>query len=124
MSIYRNRRLFPVAPVVPVVLVAVAVCGCNRRPASDKQEYAAAATPGRQTLVGPPKDDTSEQIVSWVDGQVVTDWAAEISKRERAIEGYLDDTDRGLSAPIILHLYSAQEKPFFIHDSFYCTLRP
>ena len=31
--------------------------------------------------------------MSWVDGQVVTDWAAEIAKRERAIEGYLDDAD-------------------------------
>jgi hypothetical protein len=43
--------------------------------------------------VGPLKDDTSEQIVSWVDGQVVTNWAVEIMKRERAIEGYLADTD-------------------------------
>ena len=41
----------------------------------------------------PLEDDTSEEIVSWVDGQVVTDWAAEIAKRERAIDGYLNDTD-------------------------------
>ena len=33
--------------------------------------------------------------MSWVDGQVVTDWAAEIAKRERAIDGYLNDTDPG-----------------------------
>jgi hypothetical protein len=33
--------------------------------------------------------------VSWVDGEVVTDWAAEITKRDRAIEAYLDDTDPG-----------------------------
>ena len=33
--------------------------------------------------------------MSWVDGQVVTDWPAEIAKRERAIDGYLNDTDPG-----------------------------
>ena len=43
--------------------------------------------------MAPLEDDTSEEIVSWVDGQVVTDWAAEIAKRERAIDGYLNDTD-------------------------------
>ena len=43
--------------------------------------------------MAPLKNDTSEEIVSWVDGQVVTDWAAEIAKRERAIDGYLNDTD-------------------------------
>ena len=46
-----------------------------------------------QHASGRLKDDTSEEIVSWVDGQVVTDWAAEIAKRERAIDGYLNDTD-------------------------------
>jgi mono/diheme cytochrome c family protein len=43
--------------------------------------------------VAPLKDDTSEEIVSWVDGKVVTDWAAEMTKRERAIDGYLNDAD-------------------------------
>jgi hypothetical protein len=43
--------------------------------------------------VSPLKNDTSEEIVSWVDGQVVTDWAAEMTKRERAFDGYLNDTD-------------------------------
>ena len=46
-----------------------------------------------QSLVTPLQDDTSDNIVSWVDGQVVTDWAAEIAKRDRAIAGYLGDTD-------------------------------
>ena len=36
--------------------------------------------------------------MSWVDGQVVTDWAAEIAKRERAIDGYLNDTDPARAA--------------------------
>ena len=36
--------------------------------------------------------------MSWVDGQVVTDWAAEIAKRERAIDGYLNDADPGRAA--------------------------
>ena len=30
----------------------------------------------------PLTDDTSDDIVSWVDGQVVTDWPAEIAKRD------------------------------------------
>jgi hypothetical protein len=43
--------------------------------------------------VRPLQDDASEQIVSWVDGQIVTDWASEVEKRQRAIDGYLDDAD-------------------------------
>jgi hypothetical protein len=39
------------------------------------------------------KDDSSDDIVSWVDGQVVSDWSVEIAKRDRAIDGYLSDTD-------------------------------
>jgi hypothetical protein len=42
---------------------------------------------------GPLAIDTSEDIVSWVDGQVVADWAQEIAKRDKAIEDYLDDAD-------------------------------
>jgi hypothetical protein len=51
-----------------------------------------------QALVMPPPDDTGENIVSWVDGQVVTDWPAEITKRDRAIAGYLDDVDPARAA--------------------------
>ena len=87
MSICRNRRLLSIA------LVAVAVCACSRGPASESREYSAAARTVNAGLVGPLKDDTSAEIVSWVDGEVVTDWPAEMAKRERAIEGYLDDTD-------------------------------
>jgi mono/diheme cytochrome c family protein len=87
MSIYKNRRLLSIA------LVAVAVCACGRGPASESREYPAAARTVNPGLAGPLKDDTSAEIVSWVDGEVVTDWPAEITKRERAIEGYLDDAD-------------------------------
>ncbi len=87
MSIHENRRL------VSIVLVAVAACACNRGPATENREYPAAPATVNGGLVAPLKDDTSAEIVSWVDGQVVTDWTAEITKRERAIEGYLDDAD-------------------------------
>jgi hypothetical protein len=87
MPISRNRRL------VGVVLVSVAVCACNRDTAYESRKYAPAGGAAREGLVGPLKDDTSEEIVSWVDGRSVTDWDAEISKRERAITGYLDDAD-------------------------------
>ena len=86
MSIHGNPRLGCVA------LIAVAVCGCSR-PATDNREYAAAAERATAGLVAPLTNDTSEEIVSWVDGQVVIDWAAEIAKRERAIDGYLNDAD-------------------------------
>jgi hypothetical protein len=71
----------------------VGACGRDRAP--QKQEYAAAAERAKAGLVAPLKDDTGDEIVSWVDGQVVTNWTAEISKRERAIEGYLNDADPG-----------------------------
>src|SRR3989441_6562019 len=87
MSISRNHSLCVAA------LVAAAVCACSRGPANQNREYASPAGTGSGGLVGPLKNDTSEQIVSWVDGQVVTNWAAEVAKRERAIQGYLDDTD-------------------------------
>ncbi len=82
-----NRRLIGVA------LSIVTLCGCNRGPGSTDAEYAPAAGAFSAGLVGPLTEDTNEQIVSWVDGQVVTDWAAETARRERAIQGYLDDTD-------------------------------
>jgi hypothetical protein len=74
-------------------LVSIAACACGGRSADDRPEYAAAAAAAREGRVGPLNDDTSEDIVSWVDGTVVTDWAAESAKRERAIEGYLNDAD-------------------------------
>ena len=92
MSFYRNRRL------VCVALVAVAVCACSRGPATESRDYPAAAERANAGLVAPLKNDTSEEIVSWVDGQVVTDWAAEIEKRDRAINGYLNDTDPARAA--------------------------
>jgi len=79
--------------LVGVALISVALCACNRDTAYESRNAAAVA--GKGGLVGPPKDDTREEIVSWVDGQVVTDWKAEISKRDRATAGYLDDTDPG-----------------------------
>ena len=51
-----------------------------------------------QRLVTPPPGDTSDGIMSWVDGQPVTDWSAEITKRDRALAGYLDDDDPGRAA--------------------------
>ena len=61
-----------------------------------REEQPGGRTTGRSAgrgLVRPLQNDTSDQIVSWVDGQIVTDWAAETAKRQRAIDGYLDDTD-------------------------------
>ena len=67
--------------------------GVRRRSVGGEPRYAAAAARADAGLVAPLKDDSSEQIVSWVDGQAVTDWSAEVTKRERAIDGYLNDAD-------------------------------
>ena len=65
---------------------------CARERAAEYQA-AAAAPHAPAGLVRPIDDDSSDQIVSWVDGTVVTDWQAERARREKAIEGYLDDAD-------------------------------
>ena len=75
------------------IAVGVALSACGGAPSAENPEYAAAAARADAGLVAPLKDDTSDEIVSWVDGQVVTDWTAEIAKRDRAIDGYLNDTD-------------------------------
>jgi hypothetical protein len=82
-----TRRLFSVA------LCSFVVTACGDRSTTAHPEYAAAASRAEAGLVGPLKDDTSDEIVSWVDGQVVTDWASEVTKRQRAIDGYLNDED-------------------------------
>jgi hypothetical protein len=79
-----------VLPLVALVLVAAA--GCSR-PGSSDTEYADAARRAEAGVVGPLAEDAGNEIRSWVDGQVVTDWPAEIVRRDRAIDGYLNDTD-------------------------------
>ena len=66
---------------------------CNREPAQQGRIYADAAARADQGLVAPLDDDASAEIVSWVDGHAVTDWTAEIAKRDQAIARYLDDAD-------------------------------
>ena len=72
LSIYRNLRLGC------ILLVAIFVCACTRGPANENREYAAVAERVNAGLVAPLKNDTSEEIVSWVDGHAVSNWAAEI----------------------------------------------
>src|SRR5688572_21811005 len=61
-------------------------------------DYATPAAAADAPLVAPLADEGSDQILSWVDGQVITDWASEIARRDRAIDGYLNDTDPGRAA--------------------------
>jgi hypothetical protein len=79
--------------LIGIGLSIATLCGCDRGPASSGPQHESPAGAFSAGLVGPLKEDTSEDIVSWVDGQVVTDWATEKAKREHAIQGYLDDTD-------------------------------
>ena len=75
-----------------IVVAATLACAC-RGPANENRQTVAERARADGGLVSPLKDDTSDQIVSWVDGQIVTDWTSEIAKRQRAIDGYLDDAD-------------------------------
>jgi hypothetical protein len=77
-----------------VTLVAVVLARCASGVDRNQQRgYGGAAKDTQGELVAPLKDDSSEDIVSWVDGHVVSDWAAEIVKRDQALERYLADTD-------------------------------
>ena len=90
MLFFRNRETLWIA------LASVALCACGSGPANEAREYASPRRTPNGALVGPIEpieNDASDRIVSWVDGQVVTDWAAEIAKRDEAIEGYLNDSD-------------------------------
>lgn len=74
----------PNPKILFVALIALALIG---------DQPSAVAQQSADRLVAPPADDTSDAIVSWVDGQPVTDWTAEIDKRDRSITSYLDDSD-------------------------------
>ena len=76
------------------VVVLLSGWGCNRDATQrSAPEYTEAGRRAESGLVAPLADDTSDQIMSWVDGQAVTDWAMEITRRDHAIQGYLDDSD-------------------------------
>jgi hypothetical protein len=75
-----------------VTLLALGLCACGRGPVTESRGNAVTGV-GEGGLVGPLSNDASDDIVSWVDGQVVTTWAAEVAKREKAIDGYLNDAD-------------------------------
>ena len=78
--------------VACAVLIA-ATLACGRDAAREGPVNATAAARANEGIVAPLEDDGSGDIVSWVDGQVVTDWATEVAKRDRAIERYLNDSD-------------------------------
>jgi hypothetical protein len=65
---------------------------CNSS-AKNTPQAAAGGTASSAGLVRPPASDDSEEIVSWLDGAVVTDWAAERARRTTAIQAYLADDD-------------------------------
>ena len=73
------------------VLFALLAVGCNGA-ATDEPRYVPGAVAGGG-IVAPLKDDSSEEIVSWVDGEVVRDWTAEVAKRERAIAGDVQEAE-------------------------------
>jgi hypothetical protein len=69
MPMYRTR------PLACIALFAVLACACRGQAPDQRAATTAAAAKGTAGLVGPLATDTSAEIVSWVDGQVVTDWA-------------------------------------------------
>jgi hypothetical protein len=89
MRMSTGNRLLCLAVVALAVTIA---CGRSGR-GNEGRQYEAASERARAGLVAPLKDDTSDDIISWVDGQVVTDWQAEIARRDKAIDGYVNDSD-------------------------------
>jgi hypothetical protein len=88
----RQRRSY-----IAIALMMVWGCrtvGTPARPADYVEPAATADAP----VVTPVADDASDRIVSWLDGTTVSDWAAEIVRRDHAIEAYLNDTDPARAA--------------------------
>ena len=85
-----------------VVCVSLAACvstaGCGGSSGTDAPAYAAAGEAAKAGLVAPLADDNATEIMSWVDGQVVTDWPAEVARRDAAIAAYLNDDDPARAA--------------------------
>jgi hypothetical protein len=79
-------------------LALLTAWSCNRGATNETPQYVEAARRAEAGVVAPLADDTSDDIRSWVDGQAVTDWTMEIARRDRAIQGYLDDNDPGRAA--------------------------
>ena len=81
------------ARYITIFVLALASASCGRKAGYDAAEYKAAADAAKSGFVEPLQDDSAADIMSWVDGAPVTDWSAEVQKRDRAIEGYLNDAD-------------------------------
>ena len=60
-------------PVWCAALVLMAACGGGRDEGRDRPEYTEAARRAEGGVVAPLTDDTSDDIMSWVDGKVVTE---------------------------------------------------
>jgi hypothetical protein len=76
-----------------VLLCALTLSACGRGAPAQQTYETARQAPGA-ALAGPLASDATTELASWVDGQTITDWPAEVAKRERAIAGYLDDADQ------------------------------
>jgi hypothetical protein len=88
------RFITVTARLASVAFVAtVTAAGCGGGSGTDAPAYTAAAASAKAGLVSPLDDDTAPEIMSWVDGTVVTDWPAEVARRDAAIAAYLNDDD-------------------------------
>jgi hypothetical protein len=87
MSISSVYRLLSIA-----ALVVLAGAGCRKSPAPDGTAKPSSSPASAGGAIVPPTETRSE-IVSWVDGEIVSNWPAEIEKRRRAIDGYLTYSD-------------------------------
>jgi hypothetical protein len=88
----------PVRVIVCLVSISISAAACGGGGGTTSYDQNKPTAAADAAMVAPLKDDSSEDIVSWADGQVVKDWSAEIAKRERAISGYLNDADPARAA--------------------------
>ena len=82
-----------------LLVTSLLLYACSRDTSEQaRKQYDPGKDGDKGALLSPVDDDSSADIVSWVDGKAVTDWNAEIGKRDAAIDGYLNDADPGHAA--------------------------
>jgi hypothetical protein len=83
--------------IATMVGCGVGSLSCARDAQRAEAGYGAAASPSGDPILA-PDEDTSDDIVSWVDGRPIDQWDAEIARRDAAIAAYLDDDNPGRAA--------------------------
>src|SRR4051812_33062098 len=83
--------------------VTILACGltvyffqaCKPRGSSVKSEGYKGGSAGCEAIPTANLYKDDNQIISWIDGQPVTDWPQEMNRRDKCLADYLTDNDAG-----------------------------